>query len=118
MLELDGIERPWRAVRVLLPSPLLGAGELVSRYREVTPEVPEEVTVPLSIPILLPKNAVVGRQSVTLSSIEDLAVSVRDELWNREGNLQTIGLGRTWNTSQGQDTIDLALSRSQKNPPW
>ena len=113
-VELDGIERPWRAVRVLLPSPLLGAGELVSRYREFTPEVPEEVTVPVSIPILLPKNAVVGRQSVTLSSIEDLAVSVRDELWNREGNLQTIGLGRTWNTSQGQDTIDLALSRSQR----
>jgi hypothetical protein len=66
------------------------------------------------VPILLPKNAVVGRQSVTLSSIEELAVGVRDELWNREGNLQTIGLGRTWNTSQGQATIDLTLTQSQR----
>ena len=112
--KLDSSEPPWRVVRVLLPGPLLGAGELVSRFKQATPEIPGEVTVPVSVPILLPKNAVVGRQSVTLSSIEELAVGVRDELWNREGNLQTIGLGRTWNTSQGQATIDLTLTQSQR----
>lgn len=113
-VELDSSEPPWRVVRVLLPGPLLGAGELVSRFKQSTPEIPEEVTVPVSVPILLPKKAVVGRQSVTLSSVEELAVGVRDELWNREGNLQTIGLGRTWNTSQGQATIDLTLTQNQK----
>ena len=110
----DSTEPSWRVVRVLLPGPLLGSGELISRFKQPTPEIPGEVTVPVSVPILLPKNAVVGRQSVTLSSIEELAVGVRDELWNREGNLQTIGLGRTWNTSQGQATIDLTLTQSQR----
>ena len=92
---------------------MFGTGELVTRYSEDMPEIPEEATVPLSIPLLLPKGAVVGRQSVTLSSVEELNVDVRDERWNREGNLQTIGLGRTWNASQGQTTIDIAISQSQ-----
>ena len=93
----DSSGRSWRTVRVLLPNPLFGTGELVTRYSEDMPEIPEEATVPLSIPLLLPNGAVVGRQSVTLSSVEELNVDVRDERWNREGNLQTIGLGRTWN---------------------
>ena len=109
----DSSGRSWRTVRVLLPNPLFGTGELVTRYSEDMPEIPEEATVPLSIPLLLPKGAVVGRQSVTLSSVEELNVDVRDERWNREGNLQTIGLGRTWNASQGQTTIDIAISQSQ-----
>ena len=110
---VDRNERDWRVVRVLLPSPLFGSGELVTRYSEEMPEIPEEATVPISIPLLLPTGAIVGRQSVTLSSVEELNVDVRDERWNREGNLQTIGLGRTWNTSQGQKTIDIAISQSQ-----
>ena len=110
----DSSGRSWRIVRVLLPNPLFGTGELVTRYSEGMPEIPEEATVPISIPLLLPKGAVVGRQSVTLSSVEELNVDVRDERWNREGNLQTIGLGRTWNASQGQKTIDIAISQSQR----
>ncbi len=106
--------RSWRIVRVLLPNPLFGTGELVTRYSENMPEIPEEATVPLSIPLLLPKGAVVGRQSVSISSVDELNVDVRDERWNREGNLQTIGLGRTWNAFQGQTTIDIAISRSQR----
>ncbi len=112
----SGVDRDagdWRVVRVLLPSPLFGSGELVTQYSEEMPEIPEEATVPMSIPLLLPTGASVGRQSVTLSSVEELNVDVRDERWNREGNLQTIGLGRTWNTSQGQKTIDIAISQSQ-----
>ncbi len=104
----------WRVVRVLLPNPLFGTGELVTRYSEGIPEILEEATVPISIPLLLPKGAVIGRQSVTLSAVEELNVDVRDERWNREGNLQTIGLGRTWNASQGQTTIDIAISQSQR----
>jgi hypothetical protein len=109
----DSSGRSWRTVRVLLPNPLFGTGELVTRYSEDLPGIPQEATVPLSIPLLLPKGAVVGRQSVTLSSVEELNVDVRDERWNREGNLQTIGLGRTWNASQGQTTINIAISQSQ-----
>ena len=113
--EIDLAERSWRIVRVLLPNPLFGTGELVTRYSQLMPEIPEEATVPVSIPLLLPKGAVVGRESVTLSSAEELNVDVRDDRWNREGNLQTIGLGRTWNASQGQAAIDIAVSQSQKN---
>ncbi len=112
--ESDTAERSWRIVRVLLPNPLFGTAELVTRYSRLIPEIPEEATVPVSIPLLLPKGAVVGRQSVTLSSIEELNVDVRDDRWNREGNLQTIGLGRTWNASQGQAAIDIAVSQSQR----
>lgn len=113
--EGDGSDRSSRIVRVLLPDPLFGTGELVTRYTQLMPKIPEEATVPISIPLLLPKGAVVGRQSVTLSSVEELNVDVRDERWNREGSLQTIGLGRTWNASQGQATIDIAVSQSQKS---
>jgi hypothetical protein len=110
----DSSGSSWRVVRVLLPNPLFGTGELVTRYSEGIPEILEEATVPISIPLLLPKGAVIGRQSVTISPVEELNVDVRDERWNREGNLQTIGLGRTWNASQGQTTIDIAISQSQR----
>ena len=102
---------PQRAIRALLTEPLLGMGELVIRYRQPLPEIPDETTVAVSVPLLLPRPAVIGRESVTLTETAGFNVDVRDDRWNREGDLQQQGFGRTWNAVQQQPRIDLAISR-------
>ncbi len=105
------VTRPRRAIRALLTEPLLGTGELVIRYRQPLPEIPDETTVAVSVPLLLPRPAVIGRESVTLTETVGFNVDVRDDRWNREGDLQQLGFGRTWNAIQQQPQIGLAISR-------
>jgi len=102
---------PQRVIRALLTEPLLGMGELVIRYRQPLPKIPDETTVAVSVPLLLPQPAVIGRESVTLTETVGFNVDVRDDRWNREGDLQQQGFGRTWNAVQQQPRIDLAISR-------
>ena len=78
--EIDLAERSWRIVRVLLPNPLFGTGELVTRgvaahagnTRRGNSSGVDSSPAPEG-------DAVVGRQSVTLSSVEELNVDVRDD---------------------------------------
>ena len=106
---------PRRAVRVLLTEPLLGTGELVVRYRLPLPTIPDETTVAVSVPLLLPRPVVIARESVTLTEAVGFTVDVRDDRWNREGDLQQLGFGRTWNAVQQQPQIDLAISRRSED---
>jgi hypothetical protein len=102
-------------MRTLLPEPLLGSGELVLRYRQPLPQVPEETTVAVSVPLLLPENAIIGREALTLEDTGGFTVEVRDDRWSREGDIQTLGIGRTWNATEDRDAIDLAISRRQED---
>jgi len=104
-----------KTVRAVLSEPLLGIGELMVRYRQVLPEIPEETTVALSVPLLIPEGSAVGRETVTLAETGGFAIDVRDDRWGREGNLQAIGLGRTWNASEPRTFIDVALSRREED---
>ena len=106
---------PTIRLRTLLSEPLLGSGELVLRYRQALPEIPEETTVAVSVPLLLPENAVIGREALTLEETGGFTVEVRDDRWSREGDIQTIGIGRTWNATEDRDRIDLAISRRQED---
>ncbi len=106
---------PRKTVRVVLSEPLLGVGELVVRYRQLLPEIPEETTVAVSVPLLIPEDAAIGRETVTLAETGGFAIDVRDDRWSREGNLQAIGLGRTWNASEPCTVIDVALSRQEED---
>lgn len=107
--------KPVALLRVLLSQPLLGSGELVLRYRQPLPDIPEETTVAVSVPLLLPANSVIGRETLTLEETGDFTVEVRDNRWSREGDIQTIGIGRTWNATEDRDDINLAISRRQKD---
>ncbi len=111
----DATRLPQVLLRTLLPEPLLGSGELVLRYRQPLPEIPDETTVAVSVPLLLPENAVIGREALTLEQTGDYTVEVRDERWSREGDMQTLGIGRTWNATEDRNAIDLAISRRQED---
>lgn len=108
-------EQPRRVARVLLAEPLLGTGELVVRYRQPLPEIPDETTVAVSVPLLLPRQAVIGRETVTLTDAAGFNIDVRDDRWNREGDLQQLGFGRTWNAVQAQPQLDLAISKRSED---
>ena len=108
---VPGPGSPGRVIRALLAEPLLGPGELVVRYRQPLPEIPEETTVAMSVPLLLPRAVSIGRESVTLTEAGGYTVDVRDDRWNREGDLQQLGFGRTWNAVQRQPQLDLAISK-------
>jgi hypothetical protein len=98
------------AFRVILPEPLLGAGELTVRYRLPEPDVPPESTVPLDLPQVVPLTAAVGRQSVTVVAAEPLAVGMRGEGWRRDVGPTGGAVAQTWTATRQQAAVPLTLS--------
>jgi len=98
--------------RVILPKPLLGAGELVVRHRLAVPEVPPEATVPLDLPLIVPLAAAVSRQVATVAADDALTVAIRGEAWRRDVGSAAGSGGRvqTWTAVTRQAAVPLALS--------
>jgi hypothetical protein len=98
--------------RVILPKPLLGAGELVVRHRLPVPEVPPEATVPLDLPLVVPLAAAVSRQVATVAADESLTVGIRGDAWRRDVGSAAGSGGRvqTWTAVTRQAALPLALS--------
>lgn len=98
------------AYRVILPEPLLGAGELMVSYRLPAPDVPPESTVPLDLPQVVPLSGGIGRQSVTVVADEPLAVGVRNDEWRRDVGPAGGATAQTWTAIRPQADVPLALS--------
>jgi len=98
------------AVRVMLASPLLGAGDVVIAFGQPTPDVPAETTVAESVPLIVPMEARVVRQAVTLVAGDQFAVDVRGDAWNRDVAVAA-GPSRVWLATSAQPAVPLALSR-------
>lgn len=96
-------------VRVMLASPLLGAGDIAIAFSTPTPTVPPETTVAESVPLVVPVDARVVRQSVALMAGEQFAVDVRGDAWSRDV-AATTGSSRVWLATNAQAAVPLALS--------
>ncbi|MFM8377907.1 MAG: hypothetical protein ACKOB1_01120 [Planctomycetia bacterium] len=96
-------------VRVMLASPLLGAGDIVVAFGVTTPEVPAEATVAESVPLVVPVEARIVRQAVTLVAGDQFTVDVRGDAWSRDVAAAT-GSARVWLAANAQPTVPLALS--------
>lgn len=102
-------EESGRAVRSLLGVPLLGTGEIVVRYAIPTPAPgPEGAT--LRVPLLVPRNARIAAQSLTLAPDEALAAEVRGDLWKRDAVRGDVPVGRAWVAARAAESVELALS--------
>jgi hypothetical protein len=107
--EVDTVGRPLKLVRVLLPVPLLGRGQVTVQYRIPTPAVPQQTTVAVDLPLPLPVVTGTIRQSATIEESATLAVVPRSEVWRRDV-AGPPGGGRSWSVSKSKDVFPLALS--------
>ena len=101
---------PTVRTRVMLPTPLLGSGELTIRYRLPATPPPQETTLAEDVPLVMPAGARFGKQSVTLEAARGLSVEVRGESWKREMAVQGTALPRSWASSRPQESIRLAIA--------
>ena len=102
-------------LRAILPSQLLGGGEVVVRYVVPTPPVPPETTVTHDLPLVLPPAARILRQTFLLDAPERLAVEVRSDAWRRDAGTQPNAVARVWSTTRQQAVVPLALAARRRS---
>jgi len=106
----DAREAGGERFRVILPEPLLGEGELVVRHRLPAPLVPPQATVALDVPLVMPLDASIGRQTVTVAAVEPLTIGVRGDEWRRDAGSAGGSAAQVWSTVERQPLVPLALS--------
>ncbi|MEI6239716.1 MAG: hypothetical protein WCR51_04965 [Planctomycetia bacterium] len=97
-------------IRVMLATPLLGAGDLGVAFSLPTPDVPAETTVAENLPLPLPVEARIVRQSFTLAAGDQFTVDVRGDAWTRDVAAQAAGPARVWIATGAQTAVPLALA--------
>ena len=100
---------PETRVRVILPEPLLGEGELSVRFRIPTPAIPPQSTVAIDMPLVQPLDAAIGRETVAISAPDSTIVGVRGDAWRRDmapAAAATLG----WTAMKPQRGVPLTLS--------
>ena len=97
-------------VRVMLATPLLGAGDLAVTFSLPTPDVPQESTVAETLPLVLPLEARIVRQSFALAAGEQFTVEVRGDAWTRDVASQSAGPARIWVATGPQAAVPVALA--------
>jgi len=105
-----GERRDGRRMRAMLPTPLLGVGDITLRYALATAAVPPEATVAEDLPLVLPLDVRLNRQTFSISGPDALAVDVRGEAWTRDAALQATVPSRAWTSAKVQPSVPLALS--------
>lgn len=100
----------WARVRAMLPVPLLGAGEVSVAYRWPTPSVPAETTVAEDLPLVMPVEAKVGRQSLQVGTVDAVSVDLRGETWKRDAAAPAAGAARSWIATGHQNLVPLVLA--------
>jgi len=98
-------------LRALLPQPLLGSGELTIRYELPMAAVPADATAALDVPLVLPAEGRITRQSLGLVVEGALAVDVRAAGWERD--TLPSSAARAWTSARPQATVPLAVSARQ-----
>ncbi len=99
-------------VRVVLAEPLLGPGEATVSFRLPMPAVPPETTVATDLPLVLPTDALLERERLTVESVDRLAVDVRGAEWRAEAAGD--GTARSWIATRSHDSVPLAIAARQR----
>ncbi len=97
-------------VRAVLPSPLLGTGEVTVRFRMPTPAIPPESTVIADLPLVLPRGASLARQTISVAAPEALALGLRGDAWRRDVPPVVGSAVQTWSAPKPQLLLPLTLS--------
>jgi hypothetical protein len=97
-------------LRAILATPLLGDGIVTVRYRMPAPAIPPESTVVYELPLVLPKAAGVGRQTVVVEAPTTLAVGVRGDAWRRDVAAAVGGGPQAFSAVKSQAALPLTLS--------
>jgi len=110
------LSAPRGRLRAMLAAPLLGMGEVTLQYELRTPAVSAETTVAEDLPLVLPADTRIGRQSITLTTPETLSIEVRGDTWKRDIQAFGSSISRTWTTARPQEAVPLALSARKRSP--
>jgi hypothetical protein len=97
-------------MRAVLPAPLLGPGEVTIRFRIPTPTIPPESTVVADLPLVLPRAAGVGRQTISVAAPDALALGLRGEAWRQDVAPAVGATSPTWSATKPQLVLPLTLS--------
>lgn len=100
-------------MRAILFEPLLGSGDLEISYRLPTQSVPEESTVAVDVPLVLPAVGRIGRQVAVVQATDTLTVDVRGDAWRSEAG--PADAPRTWGASKPQEILPLAIAGRQRS---
>lgn len=98
----------------MLERPLLGQGEILVQFTLPTPPLRMEATLQHDLPIVLPADGRLGRQSVSLSPSDAVTAEPRGDDWKRDVTGQTAVGGRAWIAVRPQDRLPLALSARRR----
>jgi hypothetical protein len=97
----------------VLAEPLLGSGSIVVGYRLPVPFVPAETTVASELPLVLPEDARIERQTAAITAVDQFTVDVRGDGWRTE-----VGGGddasRTWIATRPLGALPLAIAERQR----
>ncbi len=104
----------WSRARAMLPVPLLGAGEVTVTYELPGPEIPPETTVAEDLPLVVPLDTKVGRQTLQVSTNDAISIDVRGDEWKRDTTAPVGGTSRSWMTSRFQKIAPLALATRRR----
>ncbi len=99
-------------LRAILFEPVLGSGELTVSYRLPMQAVPEEATVAVDLPLVLPAVGRIGRQSAVVEAADTLAVDIRGDAWRPEAG--SADAPRAWAASKPQELLPLAIAGRQR----
>ncbi len=100
--------------RSLLAAPLLGSGEVTLRWVTPTPAV-EVNSAAVNLPLVMPRQARITRQSFTLVSDDTVTVDVRGDAWKRDSVPVGVTAQRQWVAARPQDSVPLALVSQRGN---
>ena len=99
-----------RRLRALLPVPLLGVGECIVRFSIPTATIPPETTVAEDLPLVMPADVRIARQTFSVVAKDPLTIDVRGDVWTRDAAVQPTVSQRTWTAGKLQGTVPLAVS--------
>ena len=105
----DEVLPPTTCLRAVLPTPLLGAGEITVQFRLPRADVPMQSTIPLDLPLALPVAATIGRQTVAVAAPDSVLLGVRGEAWRRDV-VPAAASAPAWSTAKPQHVIPLTVS--------
>lgn len=107
-----GPTSPPQILRAVLAEPLLGSGVIVVGYRLPAPFVPAETTVAAELPLVLPEDVRIERQTAAITAVDQFTVDVRGDGWRTE--LGGDDASRAWTATQPLGALPLAIAERQR----
>jgi len=98
------------ALRVMLANPLLGTGDVSISYGVPMPDVPAAATVGENLPLVLPTESRIVRQSVAVTASDQYTVDLRGTAWTRDTALPAAGPSRVWQATSAESEVPLAVA--------